>query len=60
MKWWFFALVFLFLIAALPGFAVDPVTVVRYPLPNRPAFVLPGGQFAIQCQVASSTGGWQA
>lgn len=57
---WFSTLVFLFLIATLPGFAVDPVTVVRYPLPNRPTFVLPGGQFAIQCQVASSTGGWQA
>ncbi|MBC7188192.1 MAG: metallophosphoesterase, partial [Calditrichaeota bacterium] len=40
--------------------AADPVSIVQYPLMNRPAFVLPGGQFTILCRVSSSTGGWQA
>ncbi len=60
MKRWLPALVSLLLFVALPVFAVDPVTVVRYPLTNRAALVLPGGQFAIHCQVASSTSGWRA
>ncbi len=57
--------VFLFIFLRLPfvlsthSWANDPITVVQYPLINRPALVLPGGSFTIECQVGSSVSGWK-
>lgn len=38
--------------------AADPVTVVQKPLMNRPALVLPGASFALECAASSSASGW--
>jgi 3',5'-cyclic AMP phosphodiesterase CpdA len=46
------------------GTAVEPVgdtlTVIQRPLPNIPAFVLPGGSFTISCEASAGTTGWTA
>ena len=41
-------------------FAADPISIVTYPLLNRPALQLPGGEFAIVCSSGAAESVWQA
>ena len=52
----FFGILF---VSGTPSRADDPVTVVQYPLINRPALVLPGESLSIECEVSSSVSGWK-
>ncbi len=40
--------------------ASDPLSVIQFPLINRPALVLPGQSFTVRCKAGQSVHDWQA
>ena len=54
--------IWIVLIILLTGqlFAADRIAVIQYPVTTRPALVVKGGTFTIECKASSNTTGWDA